>query len=56
MDKKLPIYSRRFMHSRRYYNFYSSNGSNGESWRNAAASTIYVIDDPELDELDGGDR
>jgi hypothetical protein len=56
MDKKLPIYSRRFMHSRRYYNFYSSNGSNGESWRNAAASSIYVIDDPELDELDGGDR
>lgn len=48
IDKKLPIYSRRFMHSRMFYDFYSSKN---ESWRNYSYSYA-TIDDPELDEID----
>lgn len=50
IEKKLPVYSRRFMHSRRYYDFYSSGN---EAWRNAK-STCAIIEGPELDEIDGG--
>lgn len=49
-EKKLPIYSRRFMHSRRDYAFYSSSNA---SWRNREFPDR-VIEDPELDEYDGG--
>jgi hypothetical protein len=48
IEKKLPIYSRRFMHSRMFYDFYSSSNA---SWRNYSNSYA-VIDDPELDEID----
>jgi hypothetical protein len=48
--KKLPIYSRRFMHSRKFYNFYSSTN---ESWKNYSYSLI-TINDPELDEIEAG--
>jgi hypothetical protein len=48
--KKLPIYSRRFMHSRKLYNFYSSTN---ESWKNYSYSLI-TINDPELDEIEAG--
>lgn len=50
IDKKLPIYSRRFMHSRRNYDFYSPE--HDANWRYAPSAVI--IEDPELDELDGG--
>lgn len=50
IEKKLPIYSRRFMHSRRNYDFYSSEN---EAWRNYNSSYA-IIEDPELDEIDGG--
>jgi hypothetical protein len=46
--KKLPIYSRRFMHSRLLNNFYSSRI---DSWKNYSYS-LYTIEDPELDEIE----
>lgn len=55
LTKELPVYSRRFMHSRRnHYDQWSDNrlayfGAAGRYYRGQ-----YVIEDPELDELDGG--
>lgn len=47
IDKKLPIYSRRFMNTRRYADLYSPNGQSYQRGR-------VIIEDPELDEIDGG--
>lgn len=55
LAKELPVYSRRFMHSRRnHYDQWSDNrlayfGAAGRYYRGR-----HVIEDPELDELDGG--
>ena len=54
LAKELPVYSRRFMHSRRnHYDQWSDNrlayfGAAGRYYRGR-----HVIEDPELDELDG---
>lgn len=50
VEKKLPIYSRRFMHSRRNYDFYSP--AHNANWR--FQSSAVIIEGPELDEIDGG--
>lgn len=55
LEKELPIYSRRFMHSRR--NHYDSWNENRLAYYGAAGRYYagrYVIEDPELDEIDGG--
>ncbi len=55
LAKELPVYSRRFMHSRRnHYDQWSDNrlayfGAAGRYYRGR-----HVIEGPELDELDGG--
>ncbi len=48
LAKKLPVYSRRFLHSRRSKTAYLPGGSG------YYRSSKYVIEDPELDEVDGG--
>ena len=46
LDKKMPVYSRRFMHTRRY----AANKYDIPAY----SSSAHIIEDPELDELDGG--
>ena len=46
MSKKLPVYSRRFLHTRRNKNLVEN--------KNVYTSSKYIIDDPELDAIDGG--
>ena len=46
MSKKLPIYSRRFLHTRRNKNLVEN--------KSVYTSSKYIIDDPELDAIDGG--
>jgi len=46
VSKKLPIYSRRFLHTRRNKNLVEN--------KNVYTSSKYIIDDPELDAIDGG--
>lgn len=48
--KELPIYSRRFLHTRYVDGRYASDGSA----RHYHYSSKYIIEDPELDEIDGG--
>ncbi|MDE5678112.1 hypothetical protein [Phocaeicola sp.] len=45
LDKELPVYSRRFLHTRRCKNRYFDD---------IYVASRYIIDDPELDALDGG--
>ena len=55
LTKELPIYSRRFMHNRR--NHYDQWSNDRLAYYGAAGryyGSKYVIEDPELDELDGG--
>ena len=46
VSKKLPVYSRRFLHTRRNKNLVEN--------KNVYTSSKYIIDDPELDAIDGG--
>lgn len=46
LKKELPVYSRRFMHTRLNTNRYNQN--------NLHIASKYIIEDPELDALDGG--
>lgn len=48
--KELPIYSRRFLHTRHVDGRYESDGSA----RFYHFPSKYIIEDPELDEMDGG--
>lgn len=47
LAKKLPVYSRRFLHSRRSKTAYRPGGG-------YYRASKYIIEDPELDEIDGG--
>ena len=46
VSKNLPVYSRRFLHTRRNKNLVEN--------KNVYTSSKYIIDDPELDAIDGG--